>query len=311
VASVLPVWLRARLFAMLDPARGGVFGHDGLLWLPVRAAAGEPRDLVLWCLVSVAVFAAAIALLGPPFVAFAAQAAGAAADRPREARRAKPMAFGAGEGRALRSKEWRLLRRDPWLLSQIFLQVIYTLPIGVLIWHSTSLHGSIALSAGPTIVVVACQVSASFAWLVISSEEAPDLLQASPVSRRAVEIRKLQAIAPPLAVLLGPPLLILAWFEPASAALTLAFGICAATSSALLNFWHPMPGRRAEVLRRHAQSKLVGLMEHLLSLTWAIAIVLALLGSALALAPIAFAGILLYVNRPARSRRRATEAARV
>lgn len=49
----------------------------------------------------------------------------------------------------------------------------------------------------------------------------------------------------------------------------------------LLNLWHPMPGNRRGMLRRHAQSKLVGLLEHVLAILWAIAAVLALLGSSL------------------------------
>jgi ABC-2 type transport system permease protein len=42
-----------------------------------------------------------------------------------------------------------------------------------------------------------------------------------------------------------------------------------------------MPGNRRGMLRRHAQSKLVGLLEHVLAILWAIAAVLALLGSSL------------------------------
>ena len=51
-------------------------------------------------------------------------------------------------------------------------------------------------------------------------------------------------------------------------------------------------------MRRHSQSKLVGIMEHSLSLCWAVAMVLAALGSMLALIPIALAFGLLWFNRP-------------
>ncbi len=61
--------------------------------------------------------------------------------------------------------------------------------------------------------------------------------------------------------------------------------LMAAASTALLNFWHPMPGNRRGMLRRHSQSKLIALIEHALAICWAIAIVLALAGSLISLVP--------------------------
>lgn len=64
-----------------------------------------------------------------------------------------------------------------------------------------------------------------------------------------------------------------------------------------LNFWHPMPGNRRGMLRRHSQSKLVGLVEHGLAMLWAFAVVFALVGSPLALAPLGLAGAMLALAR--------------
>ena len=36
-------------------------------------------------------------------------------------------------GRALRRKEWTLLRRDPWLVSQTLMQILYLLPPALLL----------------------------------------------------------------------------------------------------------------------------------------------------------------------------------
>ncbi len=55
------------------------------------------------------------------------------------------------------------------------------------------------------------------------------------------------------------------------------------------------------VMRRHSQSKLIGMMEHLLSLLWAMAMVLTVLGSVFAFLPIGLALAVLWFNRPARS----------
>ena len=88
------------------------------------------------------------------------------------------------------------------------------------------------------------------------------------------------------------------------------FAAAASISTALLNLWHPMPGNRRGMLRRHSQSKLMALLEHLMAMLWAIAIVLAVVGSAWALLPIALAAALLAYLSPARTAfRRAARAA--
>ena len=150
----------------------------------------------------------------------------------------------------------------------------------------------------PAIVVISSQIAASLAWLAISSEDAPDFLATAPVTRRQVERRKLEAIGLPLAAFLALPLIGLASYSVPTALLTALFCAFAAASTALLNLWHPMPGRRTQVLRRHSQSKLVGIMEHMLSVFWAVAMVLAALGSYLTLLAVGAAMAILWFNRP-------------
>jgi ABC-2 type transport system permease protein len=198
-------------------------------------------------------------------------------------------------------KEWRLVGRDPWLISQILLQVVYTLPVSVIVWRALGTQSAIAVSVAPAIVVIASQISASLAWLTISSEDAPDFLASAPVTRTEVERRKLEAIALPLALFLALPLIGLAIVSVSAALWTVLFATCAALSTALLNLWHPMPGRRTMVMRRHSQSKIIGMIEHLLSLLWAVAMVLTVLGSIVAAVPIVLALAVLWFNRPAGS----------
>jgi ABC-2 type transport system permease protein len=61
-----------------------------------------------------------------------------------------------------------------------------------------------------------------------------------------------------------------------------------------------MPGNRRSMLRRHSQSKLMALLEHLMAMLWAIAIVLAVVGSAWALLPIGLANVVLFCCSPPR-----------
>ena len=296
---------RGRLYDMAaHPPAGSLFDHDGWLWLPVRAFAGEPWSLALWMAASVGVFAAAALGLGARLGRAAIVAAGA----PQHSTQIKPTrsrGFRAGAAASLRRKEWRLLSRDPWLLSQILLQIIYTAPVSVVIWKSLGPQGSLSLAIAPALVVIASQVSASLAWLTVSSEDAPDFLASAPVTRAYVERRKLEAIALPVGLFIATPLIGMAFAAPEIAAWTLAFCICAAVSTALLNLWHPSPGKRGDVMRRHAQSKLVGAMEHLLSLLWSVAMMLALFDSLWALLPGLMALGVLAANRPRKARRAA------
>jgi ABC-2 type transport system permease protein len=295
---VLPEGTRLSIVAAIEsPGNSIIFDKSGWLWLPVRAAAGEPVALILWCSISIVIFAATALLLGERFALSAVHSGGTAASVSRK-RNKSPVRFRPGLGRALRLKEWRLLGRDPWLLSQIMLQVIYTLPVSIVIWRSQGPNGSMAISIAPAIVVIAAQISASLAWLTISSEDAPEFLATAPVSRRVIERRKLEAIAVPLSCFLAAPLLALAWASVELALYTLVFTAGAAASTAFLNFWHPMPGRRVAVLRRHSQSKLIAMLEHLLSLLWAVAMVLCVVDSWYALVPLGMIAGILWLNRP-------------
>jgi ABC-2 type transport system permease protein len=89
----------------------------------------------------------------------------------------------------------------------------------------------------------------------------------------------------------------LSLYSPIDAGLALLFGAAAATCTALINLWHPVGYRRTTVIRRRAQPKLIGLIEHLMSLLWAVATGLALYRTAKAALPIGLALALLWLNR--------------
>jgi ABC-2 type transport system permease protein len=202
----------------------------------------------------------------------------------RNQRTARSFHFGSSPAHALRRKEWRLLLRDPSLFAQLGLQIVYTIPLAVVLVRSQVLPLALALT--PAIVVIAAQVAASLAWIAVSGEDAPELIASAPVSPRSADLAKLSAIAIPVATVAGLPVAGLALASPAAAVIAFAFSAGAGASTALLNLWHPMPASRRGMLRRHAQSKLIGLLEHLLAILWAVAAVLALLGSLLWVAPV-------------------------
>ena len=158
-----------------------------------------------------ALFATAILLFGDAFAAAAMRSAGAPAAQGRRGARSR---FRIGLGATMRVKEHRLLWRDPWLISQMMLQTLYTLPVGLALWKHGGLTGSAGIAFGPTLVVIAGQLSGSLAWVALSAEDAPEFVATAPATRGQIERAKLAAVALPVALVMTPPLLALAWTSP-------------------------------------------------------------------------------------------------
>lgn len=299
--GILPARMRDGLIAWFaNPPEGSFLDHRGPLWLPVRAALGEPAPLALWLLFGLALFTFSVVVCGRRIVQTTAIAATSSALRPDPRRRA----FRGGVGTALRVKEHRLIVRDPWLLSQMLLQVIYTLPIVVLLVRNGGVTGSLVVALPPTLVVIAAQLSGTLAWVALSAEDAPEFLTSAPVTRSEVDRRKIEAIALPIGLMLAVPILALAFASPWAAICTTHFALGAGASSALVNLWMQTPARRTMVLRRHSHSRLAALVELSITILWAVACVIAIMGSSTALGPLAIAAFALWLIRP-RARREA------
>jgi ABC-2 type transport system permease protein len=299
LANILPGAWRDGLIEQIDRAEpGSWFDRSSLIFLPVRAAAGDWPAVGLWLCLSIAGFGLSASVLGGFFAQSALGSAGLGAAAPAKPRWVPGHGrFRTGAARSLRRKEWRLLARDPWLISQVLLQILYVLPISIVLWRGQGPQASIGLAVAPFLVVVAAQLSASLAWLSLSGEDAPEFLRAAPLTRHQLERAKLEAIAVPVAGILAIPLAWLTLLAPLAGLWSLVFGAAAAACTALINLWHPMPGRRSDLMRRHSQSKFIGLLEHLMSLLWAVATGLALSASAWALLPIGLSMLLLWFNR--------------
>jgi ABC-2 type transport system permease protein len=299
VWAILPDWARASVRGLLERIGLGPGSDGGLVSLGLAAMQGEPKSLVLLMVSALLLITVAILVLSGPFHRLSLAAAGAPSPAGAGDDNTAWPRFSAGVGSALRRKEWLLLMRDPSLFAQLSLQIIYTVPLAIVLARSG--HGiPLGLAVSPALVVIAAQITASLAWLTVSGEDAPELIATAPAPRGYVEWAKLSAIAVPVAVILALPLAGLAYMEPQTALATGLLSVGAAASTAMLNFWHPMPGHRRGMLRRHSQSKLIGLAEHGLALLWALATVLVLLRTPVAVIPIFAVAGLLAAMSPAR-----------
>ena len=207
IAAMLPVAVLEPIltwFSSSALSRGEGFGR--LLWLPIDGLRGDLGAMLLLTGIGLLLLGIAIMVLGDRFARASLAAAGASIESGRSATRRENFRGGFGSG--LRRKEWRLLARDPNLFAQIGLQIVYTVPIAVVLLRNENLPAVLALA--PTIVVVASQVAASLAWIVVSGEDAPELIASAPVVPAAVDRAKLSAITLPVALILTLPMIGLA-----------------------------------------------------------------------------------------------------
>lgn len=298
IGLLLPKEMTAEAMTWLGRAQHWLTQNSGDIFVCLQAAAqGDVLSLANLLLVCAVIFIAAVAALSGAFATACQTAAGSSAD-PLTAHGARGASrFRAGPGPSLRLKEWRLLTRDPNLFAQLGLQIIYTLPLAVLLLRSPhDIPPAIALT--PLIVVLAAQISASLAWITVSGEDAPEVIATAPIPATQSALAKLSAIAIPLAVILAVPIFSLAVIAPAAAMFAVGFSALAASSTALLNFWHPLAGNRRSLLRRHSQSKVIAIAEHGLALLWAVTVVTAMVDPAISMVPLAVIACVLWLFVP-------------
>ena len=184
--------------------------------------------------------------------------------------------------RALRQKEWTLLKRDPWLISQTLMQLLYLLPPALLLWKSFNHGGGALVLLVPVLVMAAGQLAGGLSWLAISGEDAPDLVATAPVPGRMIVYAKIEAVMAAVALVFAPLLLPLAiaahWF-----ALCAGLGIVAAAASAsAVQLWFRRQAKRSQFRRRQVSSRMATFAEAFSSITWAGTAALAAAASPLA-----------------------------
>lgn len=256
-------------------------GIASAFWWPARAALGDTFALAAVTGAGFALLAAAIRLSAPRFAAYSAVAA-SVSPRPARHRRAGRAFFVRTASATLRRKERMLLSRDPWLMSQSLMQVLYLLPPAVLLWHNFAFGGNAAIMLVPVLIMAAGQLAGGLAWLTISGEDAPDLVLTAPVAQPRIWRAKIEAVMQCVGVVFLPLLIGLVWVSPRQAFIA-AIGIGASTASAgTIQLWFRSQAKRSQFRRRHTSSRIATFSEAFSSIAWAATGAIAAAGSWLA-----------------------------
>lgn len=249
---------------------GGILAAESQLWFPVRAIFLDLPSVLLTLLTSGILMWIAVETLHRSFVGGTQQSVTTVK---RSVRLPSKIRFSGGFNRVMLLKEWRIIWRNPYLMSATFLQVLFLIPALVIVLRGEGGNAIASFSTFITVtsVVVGESLTQTLTRLCVSGEEAPDLLKSSPVQGQVLRRFKLLAALIPVWLLMLPLFVILMiqgerWFMP------LLLFLSATTCAAMLRLWNSQPIRLADIGKRqqNAQGDLpLGILETLSLFAWA------------------------------------------
>lgn len=244
---------------------------DSALWLPARALLGDWQIAVLMLVAGLCLLTLSISRYAGHFAGHAIAAAGASErddDALSRAKKLRPFVRRTTAG-ALRRKEWTLLSRDPWLMSQTLMQILYLIPPALLMWRDMGTTHDSQVILAPVLVMAFGQLAGGLSWLALSGEDAADLVATAPLTARAQLRAKIEAVLTVIGLGALPFLAAIAIFSPWGA-LVSAGGIAIASSCAILiQMWFKVSAKRSMFRRRQTASKAATFSEAFSSIFWA------------------------------------------
>jgi len=275
IAAILSYGTLSR-FAVLTSDAAARFAPDAdsIVWWPARAVLGDGEALLLLLAGGLLLLGAVMAIFAGSFADTAVRASASA--RPnQQGSRARSFRVGSRQ-QALRRKEFVLLRRDPWLVSQTLMQLLYLVPPAVMLWRSFNDSSLAIVLITPVIVMAAGQLAGGLAWLTISGEDAADLVATAPLTPSRVIRAKIEVVLIAIAAIFAPLVAALLFASPLQAVVTAAGVIIAAVSATAIQLWFRAQAKRSQFRRRQTSSRLATFAEAFSSIGWAATAALAL-----------------------------------
>lgn len=275
VAAILSYGTLSR-FAVLTSDAAAAFAPDleSLLWWPARAALGDGEALLCLLAGGLILLGTVMAIFSPRF---ADTAISVSANAAPARQRARAKAFRASSRQqALRWKEFVLLRRDPWLVSQSLMQLLYLVPPALMLWRSFADSSAAIVLITPVIVMAAGQLAGGLAWLTISGEDAADLVATAPLPPSRVTRAKIEVVLIAIGAIFAPLVAALAFSSPLQAMVTALAVAIAAASATSIQLWFRVQARRSQFRRRQTSSRIATFAEAFSSIGWAATAALAL-----------------------------------
>jgi ABC-2 type transport system permease protein len=229
--------------------QGSPLGADSPVWFPARAIFFDPTAVLLTLLVSGGFAWMTVVIGNRAFLAGTQQSLTRKHSAPK-----KSTSFNSGINRIVLLKEWRIIWRNPYLISRIFLQILFLIPALVII-----LRGGRRIADLPTFVIMVSVavggiLTLSLTRICVSGEESPDLLKSAPIDGSVFRRLKILAVLIPVWLLFSPLFIILvvkgeAWLIP------LMIFLASTTCAAILRLWNSRPIPLTSIFKRQSNAQ--------------------------------------------------------
>jgi ABC-2 type transport system permease protein len=237
-------------------------------WLPAMGAMGDRVSAMTLFVIGLLVFAVTLVMTAGSYGKVVLKAA--SIDLASGPKKQSKVAFRKMSAAAmLRRKEWKLLRRDKWLMSQTLMQLLYLIPPAFMLWHSFGQGSSMTMVIVPVIVMAAGQLAGGLSWLAISGEDAPELVTTAPVSAGQVVRAKVEAILISVSFIAAPLILAIALLSVKSALIAVVCVAASVVSATAIQLWFKAQAKRSNFRRRQTSSRVATMAEAFSSILWA------------------------------------------
>ena len=245
-----------------------ILGVESELWFLARTIWLDPIAVLLTAVFSSAIALFTIYALAQSFI----QGTQQSITRKHRARANEGTALQGGFNRVVLTKEWRMMCRSPYIISQAALQVLLVLPLTWVVLQGGG-TGSFNIDRAASFATpfLGGQLTYAFTYVCLSGEEAADLLKSAPIAAGSLRWRKQIAALIPVWALLLPVFMLLIW-QGYSWLPGLLATAGASISASFLRLWNSRPVARKEMFRQRQIGKtdlLLGLLESGSTWTWA------------------------------------------
>lgn len=241
-------------------------GH--FIYLPALGAMGDLGAALAVCVGAILLFALTLAATAGQYGHIVLKAA--SIDKSTGNKRHGRASFdSAGAAAVLRRKEWKLLLRDKWLISQTLMQLLYLVPPAFMLWNNYGEDHSAMVVVVPVIIMASGQLAGGLAWLAISGEDAPELVTTAPVAAGKIVRAKVEAVFSSVAIVVAPLLLATALLAPKAALIGLVCISASVVCATVIQLWFRSQAKRSSFRRRQTSSRLATFSEAFSSILWA------------------------------------------
>ena len=248
LGKLLPQATQEDLSEWLDNlAQSSAFAADSPLVWPARGLLGGAMPMLALLAFAAGALLLTGHVLARHLAANAVVAMGADMGRRDAGSRRKSRSrtyFGARPDAALRRKEWMVALRSPWLLGELLTPLLYLVPPVLVLARTSGDNLPPLWLMASAIAMLAGQVAAGFSRLMISGEDAPELVATAPVTQGARDRAKVAAVCAASAALMALPLALVFWHSPFAGLWGLAGSVAAVLAVCGIHLWFRAEARR-------------------------------------------------------------------